>query len=364
MAEVRAGSRGLWPGGGESGGGATGEVLEAIRIQLGELGAPHLPSLPLLPGRGPVADPIGRTAAMLVEMPVDLQSYGWRLTSREGSDGRRARNFLRSDVNALADVVGARESTVPDLALHLVGPLTLAAGVHLPLGERALADPGARRDLAQSQRDGFPEQLRAVREATPGTRLTVVVDEPEAARALAGMIPTVSGYRSLRSVPRSEAQLLWREMRTALLNAGASEVCLAVPLEVLAQAREAGLDSVQVDPAEGGAHRWDPASWEPLAAWLDQGRQLTLRLPGMNSSGGRPSGARPAVGRLPGGSGVAETARAFWRLWRELGLGAETLGALRLVEAGDLSLGTPAQAQAALGHSTAVAAALTELAQS
>src|SRR5690606_19205936 len=43
---------------------------EATRVVLGEL--PDLPHLPELPGRGPGADMIGRAAAILAELAVDL----------------------------------------------------------------------------------------------------------------------------------------------------------------------------------------------------------------------------------------------------------------------------------------------------
>ncbi|MCF3668100.1 hypothetical protein L2E28_25195, partial [Salmonella enterica subsp. enterica serovar Weltevreden] len=46
--------------------------------------------------------------------------------------------------------------------------------------------------------------------ATGAARLGVVVDEPWAAAVLAGTLPTASGYRTVRSLPREEASGLWR----------------------------------------------------------------------------------------------------------------------------------------------------------
>jgi hypothetical protein len=43
---------------------------EAARLVLGELPVPHLPELP---ARGPHADLAGRGAALLADLPVDLQ---------------------------------------------------------------------------------------------------------------------------------------------------------------------------------------------------------------------------------------------------------------------------------------------------
>ena len=50
------------------------EPAEAISMVLGEL--PDLPHLPELPARGLGADMIGRGAALLVDLPVDVQPSG------------------------------------------------------------------------------------------------------------------------------------------------------------------------------------------------------------------------------------------------------------------------------------------------
>ena len=63
------------------------EVLKGVRELLGD---GHLPYLPELPARGPGADMVGRGAALLVEMPVDLQPSGWRFVDRPGRDAERA----------------------------------------------------------------------------------------------------------------------------------------------------------------------------------------------------------------------------------------------------------------------------------
>ncbi len=68
------------------------DPAEALRTVLGEL--PDLPHLPELPARGPGADMIGRTAALLVDLFVDLTPAGWRLVPRPGIDLRRAHELL------------------------------------------------------------------------------------------------------------------------------------------------------------------------------------------------------------------------------------------------------------------------------
>ena len=61
----------------------------------GEL--PSLPYLPELPARGVGADLVGRTAALLVDLPVEVQPSGWRLSDRPGRDHHRAVDHLRRD---------------------------------------------------------------------------------------------------------------------------------------------------------------------------------------------------------------------------------------------------------------------------
>ncbi len=75
------------------------DALEAARTVVGEL--PELPYLPELPGRGAGAGLIGRTAALLVDLAVELVPSGYRVTARPGRDHRRAVDLLRGDLDAL-----------------------------------------------------------------------------------------------------------------------------------------------------------------------------------------------------------------------------------------------------------------------
>jgi hypothetical protein len=65
------------------------DVAEAIAVVLGELA--EFAHLPELPARGPGADMIGRTAGLLVDMPVQTTPRGWQLAARTGRGLRRAR---------------------------------------------------------------------------------------------------------------------------------------------------------------------------------------------------------------------------------------------------------------------------------
>jgi len=208
---------------------------EALRIVLGEL--PELPHLPELPNRGPGADLTGRTAAILVELPVHLQPSGWRFADRPGIDLRRALDYLRWDLDRL-------EERAPEgpVKLQVCGPWTLAASIELPAGERVLRDAGAVRDLVDSLAEGVRTHVAEVRRRLPQAEILLQVDEPSLPAVLAGRVPTASGFRTLRSVPAPVAQ---EGLRKVLEAADAFPIvhCCArdVPFPVLLGAGARGL---------------------------------------------------------------------------------------------------------------------------
>lgn len=338
--EVTATALGPWPG---------QDPVEATRIIRGELGRPHLPYLAELPARGVGSDAIGRTASLLVEMAVDVQPHGWRIVDRPGRDLLRARSALSTDINVLADVAGAEENAAPQFKIQLRGPLSLAAGLHLHNGERALIDYGARRDIAASLAAGVGDYLARVAGAVPGSELVVQLDEPDIASVLAGTLPTSSGYRTLRSVPGQEVTEHWHVVIDALRVAGAAEIIIAVP-EI-----EAPFDRILAAGADGVAvplKALTSRQWEQLAEAVESGKRLWA---------GALAVDQPAD--LLGERAKAHTvAEAVWRPWRQLGLPPEALGGLRLTPAGGLEGLTPSDATAVLTRLTHSADALNQLA--
>jgi hypothetical protein len=335
--QVTATALGPWPG---------EDPVEATRIVRGELGSPHLPFLAELADRGVGADALGRTASLLVDLAVDVQPYGWRVVDRPGRDLMRARSALSTDINVLADLIGAEDAPSTDLKVQLRGPLSLAAGLHLHNGERALIDYGARRDIAASLAAGVEGHLKRLATAAPGARLVVQVDEPEIASVLAGTIPTSSGYRTLRSVPGQEITESWRLVIDALRAAGAVEVVVSVP-EI-----EAPFDRILAAGADGIAvplRALTSRQWEQLAGAVEAGKRFWA---------GALDVADPAA-RLPR---VAEVVDTLWRPWRQLGLPASTLGALRVTPSNGLGRHSPASATAVLSRLTQVADGLNQLA--
>ncbi|MEO8282748.1 MAG: hypothetical protein ABI568_04970, partial [Pseudarthrobacter sp.] len=308
--EVTATALGSWPG---------EDPVEAARIIRGELGSPHLPFLAELPDRGVGSDALGRTASLLVELAVDVQPYGWRLVDRPGKDFRRAVSALSTDINVLADVAGGEDTPAGELKVQLLGPLSLAAGLHLHNGERALIDYGARRDIAESLAAGVGSYLSRISGAVPGAQLVVQLDEPDIAAVLAGTIPTSSGYRTLRAVGGQEVTETWQLVIEALRAAGAVEIVVAVP-EVEAPIERivtAGADGVAV-PLTALTSR----QWEQLAAAVESGKRVW-------------AGAVDANSRtLPK---VADAVEALWRPWHQMGLPAASLGSVRVTPAGGLS---------------------------
>lgn len=379
MNQAAASGTGPWPG---------MDPLEAVRVIRGELGAPHLSFLPELPQRGVGADAVGRTAAVLTELPVDVQPYGWRLVAAPGRELRRAVSLLNTDINALADVMGAEETTGGPLKIQLRGPLSLAANLYLHHGERALSDHGARRDILQSFSLGMADHIAKIREISRGADVVVQFDEPEIGRVLAGAIPTASGYRTLRSVPEPEVLSAWRTAAEAARSAGAAEIAVNGPASGVPVRKldEAGMDAAGVD-----VHDLTMGQWEDLAGAIESGRRVWLRLttettPAVTSSApeagnaaadhrsGRRSGDDPQGeddnGRPPYDDGrrpgevpqVRALASQVLEPWRRLGLPSSQLRQLLLLPASSMADAGPLRARRILTRLTSTAEALNQVA--
>jgi hypothetical protein len=335
--QVTATALGPWPG---------DDPLEATRIIRGELGSPHLPFLAELPGRGVGSDAIGRTAGLLVELSVDVQPHGWRLVDRPGKDQQRSQSALATDINVLADVAGTEEAPAEAVKVQFRGPLSLAAGLYLHNGERALLDFGARRDVTDSLAAGVADHLSRIRAAVPGAAVVVQLDEPDIAAILGGTIPTASGYRTLRAIPQDEATAAWRRVVEALQAAGAAETVIAVPeIEApIQQVLASGADGIAV-PLKALTSR----QWEQLAAAVEAGKRVWA---------GALHTAEPGAA-LPRTSDLVE---AVSRPWRQLGLPASQLAALRVTPSHGLAGHSPAAAKEILNRLTKLADGLNQLA--
>ncbi len=236
-------ARQLWPRGTATGIGSLPgtDPVEAATTIFGEL--PDLPHLAELPARGPGADMIGRSATFLSDLPVQLEPSGWRFTARPGRDLRRARDFLRQDLDALED---AGHDYAGAVKVQVAGPVTLAASIELSAGHRALSDHGALRDIAEALAGGLREHLADVRSRMPDASIVVQLDEPSVPAALAARIPTASGYGTLPALDPILARTTMGVVLAELPAAVRVVHCCAgdAPLRLFA---EAGADAVSVD---------------------------------------------------------------------------------------------------------------------
>ena len=223
---------GSWPG---------TDVDEAVRTVLGEL--PDLPYLPELPARGVGAELIGRTAGLLVDMPVEVQPSGWRVTARPGRDVRRARDLLARDLDTLQ---AQAEGYAGALKVEFAGPWTLAAGVELPSGHRVVSDYGATRDLAVSLTEGLRAALSDLAARIPQATVVLQLDEPSLPTVLAGKVPTPSGYGTVAAVEPSVVESTLRDVLDVGATGSRVVHCCApdVPVALL---RAAGADAVSLD---------------------------------------------------------------------------------------------------------------------
>jgi hypothetical protein len=231
-----------WPAGAATGIGSLPgtDVAEAQRIVLGEL--PDLPHIPELPERGAGADLIGRSAGLLVELPVQVYVGRWQVAGRPGRDLRRTVDLLDRDLDQLTEQADGFAGT---FKVQAAGPWTLAANIDLPLRGRLLRDPGAVRDLTASLAEGLRLHVAAVRARLPRATVLVQIDEPSLPAVLAGRVSTESGLGAYRAVENADAATALRTVVQAV-DAPVVVHCCApgMPLEVV---RDAGATAVALD---------------------------------------------------------------------------------------------------------------------
>jgi hypothetical protein len=327
---------------------------EAIRVIAGEL--PEFPHLPELPDRGPGGDLTGRTAALLVDMAVEVTPRGWRLAERPGRDLARARSMLSSDLDALEEVLDGFRGPVK---LQLCGPWTLAATLELPHTMNvAIADPGAVADLTASLAEGAAAFAADVAKRVPGARLVVQFDEPALPAVAEGLVPTASGLSRLAAV---EPHTLQERLEQVLASTHAYTIvhCCApsVPFGLI---RAAGADGVAFDL--GQLRRGDE---DGVAESAEAGMGLLTgavpAVPGPDAGAASPGRAGP-TGPGDGSSEAQETAERIIRMWRRLELPLATCAEQAVITpACGLAGASPAQARAALTRCREAASMLPEL---
>ncbi|MHA3701436.1 methionine synthase [Jatrophihabitans sp. YIM 134969] len=326
-----------WPRGAASGLGSLPgtDATEALRTVLGEV--PDLPYLPELPARGPGADVIGRTAAVLVDLPVELVPSGWRIAGRPGRDLRRARDLLARDLDAVAELASRFDGAFKFAA---AGPWTLAAGLELPNGHRVVTDHGATRDLAESLAEGLRVLTADLAARMPAATLVGQLDEPSLPGVLAGTLPTASGWGTVRHVDRAVVRDTLGGVLTALPTDRVVHCCAdAPPVDLFV---EAGATAVAVDLATV-----DTATTDALGAAVDAGVGVLLGV--VASTGDEPPTFAATRDRL-----------TAW--WSRLGFPAGQLADVVVpTPACGMAGATPAYARAVMGVLRDVGRAAAEL---
>lgn len=313
-----------WPAGAATGIGSLPgtDIDEALHVVLGEL--PDLAHLPELPARGPGAEMVGRCAALLVDLPVEITASGWRLAAHPGRDLRHARDLLERDLDALEAAATGYDGA---FKVQAAGPWTLAAALELPNGHAVVSDHGATRDLAASLAEGLRGHLADVHRRVPGAAVVLQLDEPSLPAVLGGQVPTPSGYGTVRAVPAETATSALRQV-LAVVEEGARAVhcCAAdVPIGLL---RDAGADAIALDAA-----LLRPAHYDPLGEAVDAGTSLWLG----------------TVSATDAPISLDLSRSVIRKLWGELGFAAErAAGALVPTPACGLAGASPEHARRAL----------------
>ncbi|MDE1046473.1 MAG: hypothetical protein OR995_03375 [Candidatus Nanopelagicales bacterium] len=212
MVNARASALGVLPG---------VSAQEAAQVAAGEF--PDALFLPILPKRGPGADPVGRTAALLSSVSSDFSTSvvpsGWQISRTPGVDMQRAKNFLRQDQDAM-------EEHAQDFAglftCSVVGPISWCASVEAASGEKLIRDRGAVSEVAHVLTEGLRGHVASIARIFPRAELAVVLEEPHAPAACSGAIPTASGLNTYVNVDRARILGSWEPLIAMAGACGAS----------------------------------------------------------------------------------------------------------------------------------------------
>jgi methionine synthase II (cobalamin-independent) len=305
------------------------DPMEAMRVIADEL--PGFPFLPELPGRGPGADITGRTAALLIDIPVEVTLRGWRLAERPGRDVARARSMLSNDLDVMEEVL---QGYAGPLKIQVCGPWTLAATLELTRTmDAALRDAGAVADLTASLAEATAAHAKDVAKRVPQAQVITQIDEPALSAIADGRVPTASG---LSRIPAIEQVTMIDRLGEVLASTTGYTVVhccdTSVRFEIIAAA---GANAVAFDLSQLRRGEEDA-----VAGLAEAGMGLFVGV----GSEGTPK----------------ETAERVARLWQRMGSGPDAEQTVITPPCG-LASNTPAQAAQTLKLCREAAAILPEL---
>jgi methionine synthase II (cobalamin-independent) len=302
---------------------------QAAEVVVGEL-ADALAHIVELPARGVGADMLGRAGALLIDVAIDTVPRGYRIAARPGAVTRRAVSLLDEDMDALEEAweTAGLRGAGRVVKVQAPGPVTLAAGLELASGHRAITDPGAVRDLAASLAEGVAAH-RAALARRLDTPVVVQFDEPSLPEALGGRLTGVTGLSPVAALDEAVAGAL---LDMCVATAGAEVLVHScapeLPWNLL---QRSTISAVSVDAGTLSA-----ADLDGVAAFLESGRAVMLGVVAATPPDKRPSAEEVA------GAVVAVTDR--------LGFGRSALrDRIGVTPACGLATATPRWARTAIG---------------
>ena len=322
---------GSWPG---------TDPWQAAEVVVGEL-AGALAHIVELPARGVGADMLGRAGALLIDMAIDTVPRGYRIAARPGAVTRRAVSLLDEDMDALEEaweMAGLRGGGRA-VKVQAPGPVTLAAGLELANGHRAIIDSGALRDLAASLAEGVAAH-RAALARRLDTPVVVQFDEPSLPAALGGQLTGVTALSPVAALDEAVAGAL---LDTCVATVGADVLLHScapeLPWNLL---QRSAISAVSVD-----ASTLQAADLDGIAAFVESGRTVMLGVV-----------AASAPERWPS---VEEVAAAVVAVTDRLGFGRSALrDRIGVTPACGLAAATPQWARTAIELARKAAAAFAE----
>jgi methionine synthase II (cobalamin-independent) len=270
---------GSWPG---------TSARQAAEVVVGEL-ADAIAHIVELPARGVGADLLGRAGALLIDVAIDTVPRGYRIAARPGAVTRRAVSFLDEDMDALEEAwetAGLRGGGRV-VKVQAPGPITLAAGLELGNGHRAITDVGALRDLATSLGEGVGAH-RAELARRLDTPVVVQFDEPSLPAALGGQLTGVTALSPIAALDEAVAGPL---LDTCVAATGTDVLlhsCAAdLPWNML---QRSAIHAISVDPGTLRA-----ADLDGIAAFVESGRTVMLGVVPATAPAKRPSAEEVAT---------------------------------------------------------------------
>ena len=258
---------------------------ESARIIVGEL--PDLIHVGELPHRGPGADMIGRTGAMLSSVSRDLSlettAAGWRFAAAPGTAMRRGMSWLAEDLDMLQEQAHGYSGPIKG---QIAGPWTMAASVELTSGERALRDVGAWSELVQALALAAVNHVQDLRRRFPlASSIILQVDEPALVSVIEGSIGTASGLSRYAPIGTQTAGNVLSQLLQAIAEVRALPVvhCCAdnPPIDLIMSAGAGGISvdfsrSLNPVPSTGRGRLSDTSASAPIR---QMARQLGLNDP-------------------------------------------------------------------------------------